>query len=406
MRKRAQVGAESVGWGDNVRLSNFAAVFAICAAAALATGIAVAGEPVGKVVPESVPANAPPSVTLTVATPEAGKDLTTASQVEVGGTVVPPVSKDRVSVTFDPPRRERASEHLVTVKNDKGDVLATARLRYVEPSPRDWTGLAIFYASIIFIFPFGLMVVDLGKAYSFAYKTRQKLIDGVAHDGLSIEELKLVLAELGRSPPGIPGLARNSIAFMLMMILGVAIVHILVISPPTEKIPDVVDRILVLLTGLLTSIVSFYFGSRAAESAQQAAATGGSSSAQRPADAIKVSPSSGRPGDVVTITGTGFGKDKGEVRFGEWVSDMVDAAVAWADTEIKVKVPATATPGTVVIAVTPKGASRPLSSSVHFTVTAGESGALTDENIVDGCDVPITDATPDADLPGAEGGVR
>lgn len=144
---------------------------------------------------------------------------------------------------------------------------------------------------LILSFPFSLMFYDLRRAYRFAHSTRRLLIDKTASDGLTSEELKLLLAELSQSPPGIPGLARNSIAFMLMMILGVAIVHILVVDPPGSKdIPVSIDRILVLLTGLLTSVVSFYFGTRATETAQQQAAKDGASSASVKAQPITFTP--------------------------------------------------------------------------------------------------------------------
>lgn len=185
-----------------------------------------------------------------------------------------------------------------------------------------------------------------------------------------------------------------------MMILGVAIVHILVVDPPGEEIPAGVDRILVLLTGLLTSVVSFYFGSRAAEAAQQANAGSPADTGSKPTP-ITFVPKSGKPREPVTISGAGFGAEKGTIYFGEAAADMTTAK--WADREVTVNVPAAAKPGKVRIILTPKGTDRKLISSAEFEVVESVNVAspTNNESAIDGCE-----ATPDEDLPAAEGGVQ
>lgn len=117
-------------------------------------------------------------------------------------------------------------------------------------------------------------------------------------------------------------------------------------------------------------------------------------------------PKSGRPGDPVMISGTGFGAEKGTVSFGDAAVDMTTAK--WADGEVTVNVPAAAKPGKVLVTLTPKGTDRKLVSSVEFEVLAQSTSPnlAGSEDSIDGCDVAITDATPDKDLPAAEGGIR
>lgn len=190
---------------------------------------------------------------------------------------------------------------------------------------------------------------------------------------------------------------------MLMMILAVAIMHILAVDPPVGKdIPASIDRILVLLTGLLTSVVSFYFGSRAAETAQQAAKAGAPSDTGTKPTPMTFVPKSANPGEPVTISGAGFGAEKGTVSFGDAAADMKTAT--WADREVTVNVPAAAKPGTVHLILVPKGTDRKLISSAEFEVMP--ASAAENESSIDGCDVAIKDATSDKDLPAAEGGVQ
>lgn len=399
--------------GDNMRHLLLKLSTGFCVALwALTTAAAEAqSQPAAKVFPDSVRTrNMPDPVKLTLdAAPDKAKDLTNAASILVGGEKITPNTKESFSVTFSPPRRETAGEVEVKALNAQDDVLARGRMAYVDSGhPINRQMLAFFYALVILAFPFILMLYDLTKAYKYAHETRRSIIDKTASDGLTLEELKLLLNELSQSPPGIPGLARNSIAFMLMMILAVAIVHILAVDPPgTKDIPVSIDRILVLLTGLLTSVVSFYFGSRAAESAAQQAANAASSSdtGSKP-QPITFVPKSGKPKDSVTISGAGFGTEKGSVSFGDDAADM--AAAKWTDREVIVSVPVAAKPAKVRVILIPKGTDRKLISAAEFDILADATvpGSVNNENDIDGCDVAVTVATPDKDLPAAEGGVQ
>jgi 5-hydroxyisourate hydrolase-like protein (transthyretin family) len=78
---------------------------------------------------------------------------------------------------------------------------------------------------------------------------------------------------------------------------------------------------------------------------------------------VKITPVSGTPGTVVTVTGTGFGARRGTsyVTFG---TTKVTSYVSWSNTQVKVKVPATGV-GTKLVKVTTSGGT---SAGVSFTV--------------------------------------
>jgi IPT/TIG domain len=173
-------------------------------------------------------------------------------------------------------------------------------------------------------------------------------------------------------------------------------------TPDTTR-ADVAKQLLTMIATALTTVIGFYFGTSAATAGAAAAASGGGSAA--PTGPITFTPSSGRPGDPVKISGTGLGTEKGRVSFGDAQADMTTAE--WGDREITVKVPAAAKPGKVKITVVPAGTDRKLVSRAEFEVldSGGSSGADPEKN-VDGCDVPITSETKDRELPAADGGIQ
>src|SRR5688500_12421617 len=126
----------------------------------------------------------------------------------------------------------------------------------------DWAWLYILAIILVAAIP---MLLDMALAYWFANSTRRLLIAQAAQNGLTAQELRLVLTELSSSPPGIPGLARSTMALTVIVVLGIAIVHLL-ISPGTlgANAPQIMNNVLTLLSGLLAAITGFYFGGRAA----------------------------------------------------------------------------------------------------------------------------------------------
>jgi IPT/TIG domain-containing protein len=176
-------------------------------------------------------------------------------------------------------------------------------------------------------------------------------------------------------------------------------------STPDTTRADVAKQLLTMIATALTTVIGFYFGTSAATAGAAAASGAGGGSVAPPAP-ITFDPSSGRPGDPVKISGSGLGSEKGTVSFGDVPADMTSAK--WADSEVTVNVPAAAKPGKVKVTLVPARTERKLVSSAEFEVLerGASSGTVDEQNSVDGCDVAITDATKDRDLPAADGGLQ
>ena len=107
------------------------------------------------------------------------------------------------------------------------------------------------------------MVLDICLAYWSINKTRNLLIEKASLDKLKLEELQEFIKGIGKAPPGIPGLARATMALTVIVILGIAVIHILVEGSP-EGDSQIINNILSMLAGLLAAITGFYFGGKAA----------------------------------------------------------------------------------------------------------------------------------------------
>jgi uncharacterized membrane protein len=129
--------------------------------------------------------------------------------------------------------------------------------------------LIITYAVIIVLFAGIPTVLDICLAYKSLNKTRDTLIAKALEKASSLEELKEIIKEAGKAPPGIKGLTRGSIALTVIVVLGIAVFHILTVgvvgSASQEANSQIINNVLSLLTGLLAAITGFYFGSRTAE---------------------------------------------------------------------------------------------------------------------------------------------
>jgi hypothetical protein len=106
------------------------------------------------------------------------------------------------------------------------------------------------------------LVLDICLAYWSKCKMRQVLVNEAARNQLDQAELQEFIKELGKSPPGISGLARTVMALTVIVILGIAVLHLLVQGSEDTRI---VENVLSMLAGLLAAITGFYFGGRAAE---------------------------------------------------------------------------------------------------------------------------------------------
>lgn len=130
----------------------------------------------------------------------------------------------------------------------------------------EWT--LLIYVMGITLFALIPEVLDITLAYRSQDKTREillkKLIDKASHDKLTLAELREFINESGKSPPGISSLTRGVIALTVILILGIATLHILVAGTKGND-SQIIGNILSMLAGLLAAITGFYFGGRAAE---------------------------------------------------------------------------------------------------------------------------------------------
>jgi len=113
------------------------------------------------------------------------------------------------------------------------------------------------------------LVLDICLAYHRKGLIIDKLIDTV--NALPAEQKKeyidKILEKSSESATGLSGLARSTMAFTVIFLLGIAVM-IVMMSGNVDS--PVANNILSILAGTLSAVVGFYFGSRATESATQA----------------------------------------------------------------------------------------------------------------------------------------
>ncbi|HEV3039059.1 MAG TPA: IPT/TIG domain-containing protein [Candidatus Angelobacter sp.] len=289
-------------------------------------------------------------------------------KIYVGGkeaTIVGQPTQQPITITLPVLEVTGTADVRVLDKTDNTEKsIATGAIRYLgaaEASPKPnvtntnddaHPALLVFYVLLIVLFPFTLMWTDILKAYKHASTARQLIIGNFSKDKLNLDEIKILVADLEQSPPGIPGLARATLAFTLLLVIGIFIFHASVISK--NDLPSGVDKLLTILGTALTSIIGFYFGSKAAQTSPSSAGAKPSSSAAVTSPVIVATPNHGRASDPVTLTGAKFGTDRGNIFFGGVQVQATD--VSWDDALVKVKVPSGAQ-GKVQIKVTlPNGA--------------------------------------------------
>ena len=100
------------------------------------------------------------------------------------------------------------------------------------------------------------------------YETRHLLTGSLSSILAQNPEISELVKEISKAPPGISGLARATMALTVIMVLGVATIHILVERCETGD-SQIVNNVLSMLSGLLAAITGFYFGGRSAEKATE-----------------------------------------------------------------------------------------------------------------------------------------
>ncbi len=116
----------------------------------------------------------------------------------------------------------------------------------------DVTVLAIFAAGIVLILllPFTIDVIA-------SHRTYRKLVTSGSQSAASAKALQ-----------GVQGLARATMAFAIIAVIGFALAYILVERPFADN-RAITSNIVVALTTTLASITAFYFGSRLASQAHR-----------------------------------------------------------------------------------------------------------------------------------------
>lgn len=124
--------------------------------------------------------------------------------------------------------------------------------------------LVLAYVLVVALFAGIPGVLDTILAYLSLKKTRKLLIEKASVDKLTLSELKVLLREVGKPPPGIPHLTRGIMALTVILVLGIAVFHIVVKGTAGDS-SRIVDNVMSMLAGLLAAITGFYFGGRAVE---------------------------------------------------------------------------------------------------------------------------------------------
>ena len=270
------------------------------------------------------------------------------------------------SIVFLPPAFSYGlGERDVAVFDDKGTELARGRIEY-RIDEHGWPA-STWLLFILATLPLALLLYDLIQAYTHA-EAKRKTIAQLSTAGLPLDVLRLLMVELGQAPPGVPGLARTMMAFMLMLIVASTIFYVL--SSGMGEVPAVVDKTLTVVTTALTTVVAFYFGARTANTAASAASSQAitqASPGQMPAPTAAITtfvPATGGAGTAVTIAGRGFGTAPGRLSFGT----VQATPTGWTDGLITCQVPAGLVPGQgVAIEILPQGAATPAVSATFFT---------------------------------------
>jgi hypothetical protein len=126
--------------------------------------------------------------------------------------------------------------------------------------------------AIMWVVPFWM---DARRAYRLRDQAIKliggQLLEAAKKNGLTVAELRELLGTIGEPATGQRGLTRALMAFTIITVVGVALVAVLLSS--SSDAGDLRKTIITSLLAVLATIVGFYFGTRAAETATEATAT-------------------------------------------------------------------------------------------------------------------------------------
>jgi len=207
------------------------------------------------------------------------------------------------------------------------------------------------YGTFLIAFIAVLHLWDSKKAYQFSAKARDELLAKLP-DKLSADDLARVADAITKSPDGISGTTRSIVTYSLVLVLAFGIFYLLTMSVDS-KATETADKLLTLLSGALTSVIGFYFGTKATADGVAAQKTPKVESQTAPAAHIdSVQPPRAKSGDTVVIRGGGFGSPTGNVEFGE-VSVAREDIHNWSEAAVTLRVPSGLQAGKVDVSVNP-----------------------------------------------------
>jgi len=336
---------------------------AITALAILASAVLVhAQQPQASPSPDRILKGTTPTITITL--DKSIPDQSEIKGVRVGGqlvTVQAPSADGKLSVPL--PKLDIVGQADIEIIGKDDKVVAATRLTYVEagePSPTRDIVLLCVYIGLIVLLPLICTIYDIRKSYAERADVFKKLQPHATTD-----QVRALLKDMDQGPTGLVGLTRGLLALTLVLALAFAAFHLVVFTP--AKVPDIADKLIMLLAGTLTAITGFYFGSKAAqEGAQQQTPASGANAATAPT-VTGINPTSGPAagGTPVTITGTGF-TGPTAVKFGANAGTNVQVT---NDTEVKATSPAGAAGQQVDVTVVTAAGTSATSAASKFNYT-------------------------------------
>ena len=172
---------------------------------------------------------------------------------------------------------------------------------------------------------------------------------------------KITIEHLDKCKPdleGMKGLSRTLMAMAIIFIVGLVLVYSLV-GTGMEKAS--VGNLASILAGAVTTIIGFYFGTRAVEGQTKPSTT------QQPPTKgpkiKKVSPDSGKSKEPVKISGESFGNEQKGSKL--LLGNKLLIPTSWKDNEIEFSIPDEQALGKTKIEVVVNG----MSDKVDFNIT-------------------------------------
>ena len=175
-------------------------------------------------------------------------------------------------------------------------------------SSNNWRGFSLLVSfvaviALVWLIPYLLDIKSAYKAQASRWSDIvQDLIKGAAKDGLTVDEIKEISAIIKEPPNGIPGLTRALLALTVLTAVGIALM--LTLSSGASDAGDLRKTIVTALLSVLATIAGFYFGSRTATEAGQAAAA---ALAAGPGTAAPAGPGTAAPAGPGTAAPAGPG---------------------------------------------------------------------------------------------------